>query len=1425
MLPIIAIGASAGGLEATSRLFDALPAATGMAFIVVQHLDPHHKSLMVELLAEHTAMPVVEAVHGRPLVPDHVYVIPPGRYLSVRAGTLRLSAPEGGQGARLPLDWLIRSLAASCGSQSAAVILSGTGGDGSRSIPALHAAGGMILAQAPTEAEHPGMPQAALDTALVDAVLPLAAMPEVLIAFAARVTRPGFVTAAAPALETAAGLAAILAALKHTTGQDFSHYKPGTITRRIARRMALLAMTAGDMAAYAERLRGDAEECAMLASDLLINVTSFFRDPKVFESFETEILPELIERLEPGQALRIWVAGCSTGEEAYSIAMACHDALVGVRRDLKLQIFASDLDPDAIAAAREGLYSHDIAAVVPPERLARYFTEEDTGYRVVPALRHHVVFSVQDVLSDPPFSRLDLISCRNLLIYLDAAAQGRIISLFHFALKEGGFLLLGTAETIAKPDPRFAPVARAECCYRHVARTRPGEPGFPLSFDGKLPMLAGAGNESAAVRRSLADICSRAVLANHAPAAVLVNQQSECLFSMGPTHRFLRVTSGYPTQDLLGMASPTLRTRLRQAIRRVSRDEPRVNGGTVRLTIDGAQVDLAISAELLVETAEELILVCFSEQPASSSASQADLAPEQASRIAELERELVEAHAELQASIHEREIANQEQKAINEEALSVNEEFQSTNEELLTSKEELQSLNEELTALNSQLQETLDRQRLASDDLQNVLFSTNVGTMFLDAALRIRLFTPAISPLYNVIASDVGRPLADLRPIADDPELLGDAQRVLDNEATIEREVRAPGDTWYVRRIFPYRAHDSRIEGVVITFADITDRKHVTSALEEAKLEAERANAAKSRFLAAASHDLRQPLQALALLKDFLAPNVTGERAAELMARFDKTLGALSGMLDVLLNISQIEAGAVQPETVVFPAGEMLGRLHGEFLAVTEARDLSLRFMPSSAWIESDPRLLEQMVRNLLGNAVKYTRTGRILLGCRRRGETLRIEVWDTGIGIEASQLDSIFEEFHQVDNPARESGLGLGLGLSIVRRLGRLLRHPVDVRSVPGRGSVFAITVPLRKGATHLPPVPPREPVPEPGSDPIARPSAIMVVEDDPDLLDLVAQLLRDNGHMVSCAADGTEALRLVSGGAIRPDILLTDYNLPSGQSGVDLLMALRSRLHRPLPAIVLTGDISTAARDSIAEAECIHLKKPVNPAALLRAVESLCPPAQAPVVALPPGHTPQVVPVTYVIDDEPHVCEAIRDLLTAHGREVQDFTSAEDFLAVYRAGRPGCLLVDAHLPGLSGIGLLGELRARGDHLPVILITGDGDIGLAVAAMRAGACDFITKPVGRDALMESIDRAAEQSHTIRIADVAQAEAAACFAALTTRQKEVMEMVLAGEPSKNIAADLGISQRTVENHRAEIMHRMGVRSLPELARKVLMIES
>jgi len=908
LLPIVAIGASAGGLEAISRLFDALPGATGMAFLVVQHLDPFHKSLMADLLAEHTSMKVMEASEGCPLEADHVYIIPPGRYLSVRAGTIHLSIPQVPRESRLAFDFLLKSLAGSCGLQTIGVILSGTGSDGSHNLSALKASGGFVIAQTPEEAEYDGMPRSAIETGLVDKILSLTEMPHAFAEHAQAMTgqrwaRPDQQGGAETA-DQAAGIADIVSFLKETTSQDFSQYKTGTIERRIARRMGLLAIKPGDLAGYLVHLRAEPAECDLLVRDLLINVTSFFRDPKVFEILETVIIPEIIQKLPAGQALRIWVAGCSSGEEAYSIGMICKDVIAASSREIKLQIFASDLDPDAIATARDGFYPLDITATVSADRLARFFVKDAAGYRVVPTLRGHVVFTVQDVLTDPPFSKIDLVSCRNLLIYLNAEAQAKVISLFHFALREGGVLVLGTSETISKSEDRFVPIAKAECYYRHVGHSRPGVPGLPFSFGDKLSLLTTAGRDGLNVRQfSLAELCGRAVLATHAPAAVLINRKHECLYSLGPTDRYLRVAPGYATHDLLAMASPVLRTKLRLAINRASKAEPRVDGGHAQLTLDGATVGFRIDVQCLADSDEDLLLVCFIEEPAPCNDTPADRKPADAARIAELERELEAAHAELQTSIQDHEVANQEQKAINEEALSVNEEFQSTNEELLTSKEELQSLNEELTALNSQLQEMLDRQRLASDDLQNVLYSTKVGTMFLNTDLKIRFFTPSIKALFAVIPGDIGRPLADLRPIVEDPELLADAARVLADGTSIEREVMAPNDTWFVLRLFPYLAHDSQVEGVVITFTDITESKLAATALETAKLDAERSNIAKSRFLYAASHDLRKPLQSMVQLLEALDQTVDDERRKKLQGRLKRTLHAMSGMLNALLDI------------------------------------------------------------------------------------------------------------------------------------------------------------------------------------------------------------------------------------------------------------------------------------------------------------------------------------------------------------------------------------------------------------------------------------------------------------------------------------------------------------------------------------------
>ncbi len=761
-------------------------------------------------------------------------------------------------------------------------------------------------------------------------------------------------------------------------------------------------------------------------------------------------------------------------------------------------------------------------------------------------------------------------------------------------------------------------------------------------------------------------------------------------------------------------------------------------------------------------------------------------------RIAELEHDLTIARAELQISIQNEKISIQNHN----------------------------SITAEMNAVNTRVQATLDGQRLTSEYLQNVLYSTNIGTLFLDSELRIRFFTPAISALFHIIPGDIGRPLADLRSIAADETLLSEAHMVLSGAASIEREVVAPGNMWFLRRIFPYLVHDGHVEGVVITFAEITERKLIEDTLKATKHEAERANLAKSRFLAAASHDLRQPLQSLTLLKELLVQAVEGEKPRKLLARFEQTLRTISGMLNALLDINQIEAGVVQAKPMVFPLADVFDRMRDEFGYVAQARGLSLQVVQTTAVVETDPRLLEQIVRNLLGNAIKYTEEGKILLGARRHGKFLRIAIGDTGVGIAEDQLQAIFEEFHQVGNDARERSRGLGLGLSIVQRLGRLLGHDIDVRSVPGKGSLFAVTVPLRQRSVLSEPAqPPGET--KSGQHHLCK---VVVVDDDPDILELLELLLKSDGCIVRVAGDGNAAFKLVAGGAIRPEILLTDYNLPNGMTGLELMGRLRALLNHDLPTIILTGDIATETLTKIAREDCIQLSKPVNPNELMQAIERLCPQGLWRASSGGTEAVDRAAPVAYVVDDDPDVRATICEVLDGDGCTARDFESAEAFLAAYRSGGEGCLLIDAHLPGMSGVDLLRWLRAHGDHMPVILITGDGDIALAVAAMRAGACEFIEKPVGRAELLASIARAIAQSRDIRLVDAVHEGAAALVGELTERQREIMGMVLAGNPSKNIAADLGISQRTVENHRAAVMDRMGVKSLPELARLVVQAE-
>ncbi|WP_199084381.1 chemotaxis protein CheB [Bosea sp. ASV33] len=1422
---VVGIGASAGGLEACRKLLDAMPDTDGLAFILVQHLDPNHPSMIAELLSPHTSLTVREASEGIRLERGHLYVIAPGTALSVIGRSLHVSTPQQRHGTRLPFDFLLQSLAEEYGSRCIAIVLSGTGEDGSVGLKAVKSKGGIVFAQDPEEAGYDGMPRSAIATGDVDRILLAAEIPEALLESAGKIHNDPAMMERQATDKEQSWLADVIDLLKNNTRHDFTFYKPGTLLRRIERRRGLAGIEAGEMSAYLDILRENPAELDLLAKDLLINVTSFFRDPKTFGVLAETIIPELVSKQPSDRPLRIWIAGCSTGEEAYSLAILFREQIAAAKSNVRLQLFASDIDADAVLSAQEGLYPNTIEDAVSADRLARFFRKEGQNYRILPELRGMVVFTVQDLLADPPFSRLDMISCRNVLIYLQPEAQTKILSLFHFALREGGTLLLGSSETVSHAEGRFAVVAKAQRLYRHIGRSRPGDARFSGGTGEPIRVPVRMGQGQAVSRQSaFAELCKRAVIEAYAPAAVLINGAHECLYSLGATELYLHVAPGYPSHDILAMAPEGARAKLRAAIHKAAQNNTAVKLDGMRVRRGHQSYAFSVDILPLKHEGEALFLVSFVDEKKHDTTPMLSASSSDAPRVGELEQELDATRAELKDAIRTLEISSEEQRAINEEALSVNEEFQSTNEELLTSKEELQSLNEELTALNGQLQETLERQRRTADDLQNVLYSTDVATVFLDRDLKIRFFTPATKALFKIIPGDVGRPLEDLNSLAVDGSLPLDARTVLQTLAPLERRIAARNGVWFLRRIMPYRAHDHSVEGVVITFTDITEQKRAARALEDARKQAELANVAKSRFLAAASHDLRQPLQGLALLQGLLAKIVEGEKAKTLVARLSDTLDAMSGMLNTLLDINEIEAGAVHAEIVDFPIDGLLSRLREEFTYHAQARGLVLKVVSSSLVVRSDPHLLEQMIRNLVSNALKYTKTGKVLLGCKRRNDKLNIEIWDTGIGIPEDELHAIFDEYHQIDNAARQRSLGLGLGLSIVKRLGGLLDHTVSVRSDNGKGSVFAIELALprqivrgtsdaeRRSSAVLPAIATPH-----------RTGTVLLIEDDPELRDLLELLLKDEGHQVLAAMDGHAALSMMTSDASRPDIILSDFNLPKGMDGLETAAKLREQDHRETPVIILTGDISTETLRAIKLLNCLHLNKPVKVEEVTQAIQHILDQKAAPgTVHQATGQRPKPDnPDVFIVDDDAQTRDTLRLVLEDAGHKVAAFESCEGFLAAFVPGDGNCLLVDAYLPGMSGLQLLRHLNTQEYHLPAIMITGNSDVAMAVEAMKTGASDFIEKPVRSVELLASVTRAIAESRDSNHRAERKASALKSLEALTARQHQIMDLVLAGHPNKNIAADLGISQRTVENHRASIMHKTASKSLPALARLAL----
>ena len=816
---MVGIGASAGGLAASEAFFRAMAPDSGVAFVLIQHLDPTHESLTPELLGKCTTMPVVQVDRETRVEPNRVYVIAPNRYLTIEDGTLRLTTPSEPRGTRMPIDRFFRSLAADRHERAVGVVLSGTGTDGALGLTEIKAAGGMTMAQDPRTVQHDGMPRSAIAAGGVDHVLPVERMPETLVKFVRHDYVKAPASSAPPPEDSRDEVTAILPLLKKARPNfDFGCYRKPTLRRRIQRRMSLRHITS--TAEYVRLLRSDEEEVKALRKDLLISVTSFFRNPQAWQVLADQVIPAIVARRGEHDALRVWVPACASGEEAYSVAMLLIEQLQRDRKRCQLQVFASDVDTDALEVARAGLYPESISTDVTPERLKRFFSKEEHSYRVNKDLRECVIVAQQNVLTDPPFSKLDLVSCRNLLIYLEPAVQHRLIALLHFGLRQGGYLFLGSAETIGTLNDLFEPVSKKWRIYRRIGPTRHDRIGFPLiaaSQDAPPPT-------SPPVRSSVGRIVAvqQLLLERYSPACVIVTRKGEMVHFSGPTHHYLVQPAGPATQDVFAQARDGLQTALRAAVQKTIREErPITVSASVRQDQGSRRVKIA--AEVLEGSPDTdgLILIAFQDEPppqGAPSAAAVTVAAEEP-LVRRLESELKTVRAELKSTIEQSETASEELKASNEETMSANEELQSTNEELQTSKEELQSLNEELSTINAQLESKLNELERTHNDLDNLLVSTNVATIFLDPRLRIRRFTPAATRLFNLLPSDVGRPLSDITPRFTDPQLLKDAATVLDRLSPMSKEVRTPNGDWYIREVLPYRTRDDRIEGVVVTFS------------------------------------------------------------------------------------------------------------------------------------------------------------------------------------------------------------------------------------------------------------------------------------------------------------------------------------------------------------------------------------------------------------------------------------------------------------------------------------------------------------------------------------------------------------------------------------------------------------------------------
>ncbi|MEN1678212.1 MAG: chemotaxis protein CheB [Planctomycetota bacterium] len=1319
---IVGIGASAGGLEALEQFFRHAPVDRGLSYIVVQHLSPDFDSLMDQLLGRITTLPIHLIDDGMRVEPNAVYLLPPKKEVILSAGSLLLTHRPAKGELSFPIDSFFRSLAQDTGPRGIAVVLSGTGSDGSRGIVDVHEAGGFVVSQSESSARFDGMPRSACDTGIVDLVTKPEAMGPDLAAYIDSPMVTSRLENADGQFNTDAPSYAILNMIKRRYEIDFSHYKTATISRRIERRLTLSGCES--VGEYTKRLRTEAAELDALYRDLLIGVTGFFRDREVFERLENDVIPSLLGRLEPDQEFRAWVVGAATGEEAYSLAILLGEANEKMGRPGGVKIFASDVHAESLDFAGRGVYTGEALAGLTAAQQNRYFTEKVDGYHASPELRKRVVFVHHNAITNAPFTNLDLITCRNVFIYFTQATQKKVLSLFHFGLKAGGVLCLGSSETPGELSHEFEAIDERNRIYRKQRDVSlPVSMRIPLGTIQPSPMTPAATPTSrpsdAVTARDLMGAYD-ALLSQFVPPSVLVGAGNTLMHTFGAASKFLRVPTGRPSGDVLDMVDPALRTAAAAALRKATPELPASTHAVLPKddNADDAEHGVRITVRRFEDAACALMMF-EAEAPPPPPTEPMDFRVEEVSGQAyeALERELERTKASLQSTLEEAQTTNEELQAANEQLTASNEELQSTNEEL-------HSVNEELYTVNAEHQRKIDELTQLTDDMDNLLNSTNVHTMFLDRQLNIRRFTPGIANTFNLIPQDVGRRLDTFTHNIRYDRLLEKVVQVVNTRQSIEREVQDQHENWYLLRIMPYITR-GQVDGAVLTLIDITSLKraelklaelseivehsddaifrqdvdgtvctwnrgaeqlfgkpasavignhvemlglqcremqlnqmlsHVArgesledveavhrrsdggqvdvalslspirgaggevvgastvaqdvTSYKEAQAKVLEAVRRRDDFLAMLSHELRNPLAAVLNATNLLT-EAESERPAfdEAKGVIDHNVRHVARILDDLLDVSRItndkinlHRGVVELTTLTTDVIECV-----QHAVDGKRQELHVHSGGEPIFVEGDVGRLQQMQVNLLVNASKYTAEGgRIDYRTEQEGDEAVISVTDNGEGIAADLIDSIFEPFVQAEQTIDRAQGGMGLGLTLVSKVAEAHGGSVSAQSAGrGRGATFSVRLPLT------------EKRPQRHSGVQAADidgQRLMIVEDNDGVRKMLQRALQLKGFEVHAVANGGEAVDAAT--RFNPDVAIIDIGLPD-INGYDVARQIRQDpAHRQTLLVAVTGYGRDRDRENARSAGFdVHLVKPIDPDALLRAIAETGDPGAQPI------------------------------------------------------------------------------------------------------------------------------------------------------------------------------------------------------------------